>query len=207
MDPFQILENLPLVKETLIQQKIAPRFYIIPLTDFHQAILSYERRPLISQITLAGLEIPYQVLTKLPQKVAEKYKLVVFGYLPDELLKVGVVNPDDPRVLEILDFVEKRTGLGIEKYQIREEDLKYALSLYQKPPPPTGPSVSQAVSEAVLTKPSKEKAVKPTITIEKVTAPKEELAGLLKKEVVNVRDLEGILPAGTCIKGMSNNKL
>ena len=196
VDPFRVLNNLSLLKEILVQQKIVPRFYIIPLTDFRQAILSYERRPLISRITLAGLEIPYQVLIKLPQKVAEKYQMVVFGYLPDELLKVGMVHPDDPKILEILDFIERRTGLGIEKYQISEDDLQYALSLYQKPPPQTAPLPPQTVSEGVSEKAPKEKPAKPTITIEKVVAPKEELAGLLKKDVVNVKELEGIVQSG-----------
>jgi len=93
-------------------------------------------------VKLRSLKIPLKVLTKFPQEVAVKYKMVVFEAPEDKnLIKVALVNPEDSQAKEILDFIKQRNNLEIEKYQTSEADLNWALRLY-------GQKISEEKKEA-----------------------------------------------------------
>jgi len=190
VDPFRLSDNRTVLEQVFLQNKIVPSFYIIPRSDFQRASVQFKREPsLIPQITLAGIELPYKVVAKLPEQVARKYKMLVFGYAPNELLKFAVVNPSDPKVIEILDFIERRTGLKVERYQTTEEDLERALKSYENIP-----VLSEVRVEKVTEQPEKPK--KPSIVIEKVSAPEEEMTALLKKDISDIKELEEIVKSG-----------
>jgi len=196
VDPFRITEAKEFINQFMLKHQIIPSYRIITLSDFERAeewYQSEEEKRVVSKITLSGLDIPYYIATKIPQKVAEKYQILAFGYLPGELLKIAVVNPSDPKVIEILDFIRKRTGLRTEIYQVPAEDWQKALEVYQKSHSP-----KEVVAPLIETKESKEEKSKPlekpNIVIEKVTTPEEEeLADFLKKDVVDQKELQQIV--------------
>ncbi len=83
-------------------------------------------------VILRSLNIPFSVLNKFPEEVATKYKMIVFE--SDERsgkIKVAMVNPDDPQAQEILDFIEERNKLQVEKYKTTQTDFLWAVKLYQ----------------------------------------------------------------------------
>lgn len=92
-----------------------------------------------SQVKIINLKalgkIPYEILTKFPESVARKYKLIVFAESPDgQTIKVAVVDPDNLQTQEILDFIGKRNEIKIEQYQTSEQDIYWALKFYQNQP-------------------------------------------------------------------------
>lgn len=202
-DPFRFLKKQFEFQEFLVSNHIQPLFYIISATDFKKALFQYDRELALSirqkefpTISLEGLEIPYEIITKIPEQIARKYKILVFGAVPDKMLKIAISDPKDIRVLEILDFIKKRTGFKLEVYVTTPEDLERAFQAYQRPLlPAPSPQPSILPQKEVI----EEKEEKPLITIEKViTAPKTEIpeTQLLKKDVTQLSDLEKIVKAG-----------
>lgn len=199
VDPYLILENQSAFNEVLTKNNINPSFYIISETDFIRALPQYEggklepfKKKSFASITLEGLEIPREVVEKIPEEVARKYRIAVFGAVPDKLLKVVLVDPKDAKILEILDFIEKRTGLEIETYVTTEEDLERVLDVYQKPLEAEKPEIKELQEEI-------KEVVSPIVTIEKVSTAKEgetpEIE-LLKKDVKDLKELETIIKSG-----------
>jgi|GEM_PF-174516 len=88
--------------------------------------------PVLAEINLKEVLIRPEVINKFPKEVAEKYKIICFELAGDNKIKVGIVDNSNPQVNDILDFVKKRNNVEIEKFKISEDDLQYALHLYDK---------------------------------------------------------------------------
>ena len=100
--------------------------------------------------------IPYQTIIKFPEEVAIRYKMVVFDSPAENKIKVAAVDPDNPKVKEILNFVKDRNKIEIELYETSTQSLEFALRGYrnvQKVPEKVMPSVSP-VSVPVKPEPS-----------------------------------------------------
>lgn len=209
VDPFLLSEYQDFLNQVLLQNKMKPAYFIIPKSDFKRVYGQYGGSPVFPMITLKGVNIPYQIITKLPQKIAEEYKMVVFDYVPGALLKIAAVNPYDPKTKEVLDFIERRTGLKVERYQITEGDLQQALTIYHAvpvessltKPEETGPTetqeqVQEEVAQEEVTEETEEKPKKTNIKVETITAPQEEFASLLQHDVKDLKELESIIRSG-----------
>lgn len=91
----------------------------------------------LETVDLTKIDIPREVLLKFPKEVAEKYKMVVFEAIPpisqtkaSKKIKVGLLNPEDQQVKEILEFIRKRNNIEIIKYQATEEGISQSLKGY-----------------------------------------------------------------------------
>lgn len=88
-------------------------------------------------VDLRRLEIPLEVLNKIPLDVAKKYQLIVFGAekpksrLEPSLIKVAIVNQDDVHVREILSYIEARNKVLIDRYSTDLASFEAALKNYQ----------------------------------------------------------------------------
>ncbi|HLB95426.1 MAG TPA: ATPase, T2SS/T4P/T4SS family [Patescibacteria group bacterium] len=82
-------------------------------------------------IELDKIEIPFGVISKFPQDIAEKYQMVVFEAPHPSFIKVAVVDPDDKKLREILDFVKEKNDIAIEEYQVTPSEIKRAMRFYQ----------------------------------------------------------------------------
>lgn len=82
-------------------------------------------------IDLLNLDIPLEVLEKFPAEVAKKYLMVVFGVeAGGKEVKVATINPDDPRVKDIVAFVEKRNKIKVNLYKTNQDQIEKVLSGY-----------------------------------------------------------------------------
>lgn len=81
-------------------------------------------------VDLKEKHIPYEVLTKFPQEVASKYQMVVFESPREDMINVAAVNPDDPKIKEILDFVRRRNEIAIKVFKTSPQSLEKALKGY-----------------------------------------------------------------------------
>lgn len=101
------------------------------------------------EISIASMEIPLDTLEKFPQEVAKKYLMVVFRVEQNgKLVHVASFNPNDPRIKDIVNFVEKRNKVKVKLYKAKKEDIELVINGYN-----TGgykPEVSDKEPEALV---------------------------------------------------------
>ena len=85
----------------------------------------------IPSIDLRGLQIPKQVLNLIPREVAENYQMVPFEQQGTEL-RVGMVNPQDFKAVEAVEFLAQKADLKVRYYLISEDGLKVTLRQYRE---------------------------------------------------------------------------
>lgn len=78
-------------------------------------------------ITLTKLTIEPQILKIIPQIVAKKQKLIVFGK-DSKGLKLATSNPDNK---EVFEFISKKTGEKINLYYATSQDIATSLKNYE----------------------------------------------------------------------------
>lgn len=79
-------------------------------------------------VKLKEQKITTESLNILPENLAREHLAIVFGQEKDRV-KVALSNPSD---LEIINFVQKKTGLKAEVYLASDSDLKRSLMLYRR---------------------------------------------------------------------------
>ena len=87
-----------------------------------------------------GLEIPlrsigeekisYDVLRYIPEESVEHYQLAPLS-VSDGVLEVGMVDPDDIRGFDALNFIARSTGMPFKVFKISNEDLEKVLAMYR----------------------------------------------------------------------------
>ena len=91
---------------------------------------------------LGGLEIPAEILNLIPQTTATRYNLIPFEK-SDTTLKIAMADPLD---LQVIGFLERRTGLKIDPYLATIDTLKEKIEIqYRKT---LGEEVTAALEEA-----------------------------------------------------------
>ena len=75
-------------------------------------------------------KIPYNTLRYIPEESAEHYKLAPLGVV-DGVLEVGMVDPDDIRGFDALNFIARSTGMPFKVYQISAADFDRILKMYR----------------------------------------------------------------------------
>jgi len=78
-------------------------------------------------VDLRNKPIPYEVLSKFPEDVSMRYQMVVFEAPTDDKIKVAILNPDENKVKEILNFVKEKNKIQIEVYKTTQQSLDWAL--------------------------------------------------------------------------------
>ncbi|HNP75385.1 MAG TPA: ATPase, T2SS/T4P/T4SS family [bacterium] len=79
---------------------------------------------------LSEIEIDPKVLNLIPQKVAQNYQVVIFGKTDDNIIKVGMVNPDDFKAHEAINFLASQNGLVANYYSVSEDDFLNMMNRY-----------------------------------------------------------------------------
>lgn len=162
-EPAKLAGNLSEVIDTLEKQKgLRIELAITTKDDFLKALSQIHPAPKAAPagvnyktINLDEITIPYEVITKFPEDIARKYQMIVFASPHPSLIKVAVVNPDDQKVQEILDFVKTKNTIAIEEYKVTSAAIERATRFYHpeqlipKPPPkPVQPSKPQEAEKA-----------------------------------------------------------
>jgi len=62
--------------------------------------------------------IPPEILSQVPEEAARIYKFIAFGKTDDGVIEIGVVNPQDVRVLDALKFILTSKSLDAKIYLI-----------------------------------------------------------------------------------------
>ncbi len=91
---------------------------------------------------LEGKKVQFETLKNIPEESAKFYQFAPIGEA-DEMLEIGMVNPDDVNAQEALKFIASRLNIPFKIYLITPSDLKAVLDEYKS----LGGEVTQALSE------------------------------------------------------------
>ena len=83
-----------------------------------------------AQVLVEGSSIPQDVLNYIPQESATHYRMVPLS-LVDNVLEVGVNNPDDIQVREALNFISTKHNLPYKMVFMLDRDIEQALKFYE----------------------------------------------------------------------------
>lgn len=92
--------------------------------------------------SVTGLKVPYDVLRLVPEESAAFYKFVPLAMV-DNVLEVGIVDPENLPAIDALNFITKKTGKPFKLFQISEEDFFQIHALYKG----LGGEVDQALTD------------------------------------------------------------
>ncbi|MFC1632645.1 GspE/PulE family protein [Patescibacteria group bacterium] len=81
-------------------------------------------------INLSTLNIQKDILNELPKDVAQNYQILVFEKA-GEILRIGVVNPEDFRALEAIEFLAEKNQLKTEIYMISQTSFASGFQQYE----------------------------------------------------------------------------
>ena len=84
----------------------------------------------IPPANLKGLKIPRKVLGLIPREVAENYQMVAFKKDGEELL-VGLLNPQNFKAIEAVEFLAQKAGWNVKYFLISLTGFKTILRQYQ----------------------------------------------------------------------------
>jgi type IV pilus assembly protein PilB len=135
-------------------------------------------------VDLERSDIPREVLTIIPQQVAENYGIAVFEK-NEKNVKVALTNPSDYRALEALEFWAKREGYTLEKYITTGEGYRDAMKNYTAFQSEVTQAVEQIEEKKVIEREErKKKHVSISETIKK--APVAKIVTLIVEEAVGI---------------------
>jgi type IV pilus assembly protein PilB len=142
----------------------------------------------VPEIDLSTIEISDKDRKRIPFDLASKYKMVIFRKQSEGLFDVAVVNPADPKVTEILEYLNREGGIKLNVYKSSPEQIDRALGGYISSPETTKPNipVPKPINENRL--PSEIQNDEPKTDEEVLENP--DLGSFLNKQLISVKDLQ-----------------
>lgn len=120
---------------------------------------------LLKAIDLTKIIIPKNILQKFPKEIAQKYSMIVFDMPSENKIKVAVVNPLNPRVKDILEFIEKKNDISIDLYQTDISGINYALQGYLVAKTPVTENIAPATSSVEHPTPESQPPTTATVSV------------------------------------------
>ena len=105
----------------------------------------------VPYIDLNNAKIDPNILNNIPNNLAKKYMAVAFGFTNGAL----TIAMTDPNNVQVIEFVEKKTGMSVTPYLASEDSINNLIRQYQ--------DASQEVTEALQSI-----AIEPTVNLDKV---------------------------------------
>lgn len=81
----------------------------------------------IPYIELSNIKIPRELLLKVPERIARKYQVVIFGMEEDQL-QLAMADPED---FQAQDFISKQVGSHLKTYMAAASDIAAAIDQYK----------------------------------------------------------------------------
>ena len=185
-DPGKLSADLKnKINQINAQKGIEVQLSIVTSEDFNQALSNYlavqevasqpslssppapvaseeQKNPAeLREIELKDIQIPSEVISKFPEDIARKYKMVVFDSPHPSFIKVAVADPENKKMREILNFVKENNDIAIEEYIAKPDDIYAAMRFYNEEKPPVikekPSSSSPPVTPTVIVRPKEEK--------------------------------------------------
>lgn len=113
VDGKQPLQELA-IKSNLISEKDLTKLYAKEID--------------VPYIDINAKDIPTETLQQIPEKLANQYKVVIFGSEPDGSKQLAMEDPDD---IEAVNLLQKQLGSDIKIYLTTKTNIQNALDKYR----------------------------------------------------------------------------
>ena len=127
-------------------------------------------------------DIDKDIINIISKEVAENYKIICFSK-DDQKIKVGIIDPDNFKAIEAMDFLAKGNGLEVEYFLVSINSFAQAIKKYE--------SISEELSSAIESKESEEEELmtvddKDKIDLEEITksAPVAKIVSVIIRHAV-----------------------
>ena len=80
--------------------------------------------------TVGDTKVPYEILRYIPEESATHYGLVPLD-VADNVLEVGMLDPDNIEGIDALNFIARTTGMPFKIFRIGKEDFDNVLAMYR----------------------------------------------------------------------------
>jgi type IV pilus assembly protein PilB len=84
----------------------------------------------IPTVEIGDREVPFEILKFIPEESAIHYKIVPIN-VKDNVLEVGVVDPDNIEARDALNFISAKINMPFKVFVISEDDFQRILSQYK----------------------------------------------------------------------------
>lgn len=112
-------------------------------------------------VDLVHRTIPPEILERIPEETAKKYRVVVFDAFDEgQTIHVAVETPDNPQVEELLSFIRERNHLKLVIFQASPASLEAALGQYRRSSSPA-PSLPKPLTKPVIPNAPRAKLAEP----------------------------------------------
>jgi len=146
-----LVQNKLITAEQLIEIKKLSEYSVNPeealiksgLVDIEDLTKAKAKTYNLNYYSLIGVKIPDKVLNLIPAEVAENYKIVCFEIARSKM-KVGLIDPENFKAIEAIDFLAKEENLQPEYFLISTLSFETALKHYK--------TLGKEVSKALKTK-------------------------------------------------------
>lgn len=91
---------------------------------------------------VGNTKVPYDTLRLVPEESAAHYRLVPLA-IQDDVLEVGMLDPEDIEAIDALNFITRTSGLPYKIFRVTQEDFDKVLAMYRG----LGGEVERAVTE------------------------------------------------------------
>lgn len=99
-------------------------------TDTSSSSINAPQSEAVAVRSLGKTKVPVEVLRYIPEESARHYRLIPLE-LKDDVLEVGMVDPDDIKAIDALNFISRKTGFPFKLFRVSEEDLAEVLKMYK----------------------------------------------------------------------------
>ena len=130
-------------------------------------------------IDLSDEDIKPEYANIISQELAENYKIIPFDKKQNEL-KVGMVNPNDYKAVEALDFIALKNNLKIKYYIISDDDFRSVILKYENLSKKVRDVLAKTGEEDTLTKETESKKVEEVYK----TAPISKMVSVILRHAV-----------------------
>ncbi len=175
------------IEEEALSQKKTPENLIVEKGLLSEEKLNEVKAELLSlpAVDLKGKDISPKLLRLIPQEVAENYQMVAFKKIGNEL-QVGLVNPQNFKAIEALEFLAQKSNLKVKHFIISQSSFENALRRYQG----LGEEVKQAlegISEGVFKEGGRELATLDKMERIVKSAPVSKMVLVIMKHAIDGR--------------------
>ncbi|HEY9584395.1 MAG TPA: ATPase, T2SS/T4P/T4SS family, partial [Candidatus Paceibacterota bacterium] len=123
-------EDIPLIiKDAQVSGNlfITLEKYNVAERDYLEAKGEYFGMPFVD---LENTEIPFDILSYVPEESAKFYKIAPIG-VEDNVLKIGVVDPENVETQNALTFIASRISMPVKAHLIKTEDFEKVIQSYK----------------------------------------------------------------------------
>ncbi len=120
--------------EDLIEEAKDSKIGLLPLLISKKIITEKELTKLYAEeigipfADLSDVQVPKETLRKIPEKIARKYNMVVFGKEEDGKLKVAMSDPED---IQTIQFIKKEFGKKFKIFIATKPEIDLVLDQYK----------------------------------------------------------------------------